>query len=383
MHTCDVLIVGGGPGGSSCAARLVDAGLDVLLVDRARFPRDKVCAGWITPAVVRALRLDLHDYAQTRTLQPFTGFWTGSVSGSLRRTAFDEVVSYGIRRCEFDDYLLTRSGVRVETHDVREIRRDGSAWVVDDRIRARMLVGAGGHFCPVARALNADVADNTPVLAQEVEFELDPEHAASCPVSSTEPELFFWPDWGGYAWCVRKGTFLNVGAGRLAPAPLLKAVHEFTAVLHKRGGVLPRQSLTWKGHAYLLNRTSRRRLYGDGFLLIGDSAGLALAPSGEGILTAVESGVLAADVILSVGAHRSAAQLSWYAHDVATRFGPRAAAMTAPTSMPAWLTTTASSLALAMPWIRRHVLLEDWFLHRGRPELSLAFSAPTSSRLRA
>jgi hypothetical protein len=50
--------------------------------------------------------------------------------------------------------------------------------------------------------------------------------------------------------------------------------------------------------------------------------------------------------------------------------------------MPAWLTATASSLALALPWMRRHVLLEDWFLHQGRPELSLAFSAPAPARVR-
>jgi len=382
MDTCDVAIVGGGPGGSSCAARLVDAGVDVMVVDRARFPRDKVCAGWITPAVISALGLDLRDYAQERTLQEFTGFWTGSLAGQLRRTGFGKTVSYGIRRCEFDEYLLTRSRARVETHDVQQIRRDGSTWVIDDRIRARMLVGAGGHFCPVARTLNQDASDASPVLAQEVEFELDDEQAAACPVTSTEPELRFWPDWGGYAWCVRKGRFLNVGAGQLAPAPHLKAVHEFTALLEKRGGVLPQTSLTWKGHAYLLNRTSRRRLHADGALLIGDSAGLALAPSGEGILTAVESGVLAADVILAAGSHRTAGKLSWYPTRVEARFGPRANRIPQPEprSMPAWFNRSAGAVALAMPWIRRRVLLEDAFLHMGRPDL--AFASPASEFLR-
>jgi len=42
---CDALIVGGGPAGSTCARHLRHAGLDVLVVDRAAFPRDKVCAG--------------------------------------------------------------------------------------------------------------------------------------------------------------------------------------------------------------------------------------------------------------------------------------------------------------------------------------------------
>ena len=50
--TCDALIVGGGPAGSSCARQLRRAGLDVLIMDKQEFPRDKVCAGWITPAVV-------------------------------------------------------------------------------------------------------------------------------------------------------------------------------------------------------------------------------------------------------------------------------------------------------------------------------------------
>ena len=64
MDTCDCLVVGGGPAGSSCARALVQAGLDVLVLDKSRFPRDKVCAGWITPAVVDEVELDLTDYAK-------------------------------------------------------------------------------------------------------------------------------------------------------------------------------------------------------------------------------------------------------------------------------------------------------------------------------
>ena len=370
MHGCEVLIVGGGPAGSSCARRLVGAGVDVALVDRARFPRDKVCAGWITPAVVRTLELELENYARTRTLQPFTGFRTASLSGHLRLTDFGSVVSYGIRRCEFDDYLLNRSGVRqLEPQPVRGIRRDGHGWIVDDRIRTRMIVGAAGHFCPVARELNRAVSDTSTIVAQEVEFELDANQAASCPVSGAEPELYFWPDFAGYGWCVRKGAFLNVGAGRLAPLSLPNAIREFTAVLERRGAVLPNAPPTWKGHAYLLNRTSRRRLHGDGVLLVGDAAGLALAPSGEGILAAVESGLLAADVILAAGSEYSAGRLSSYARKIENRFGPRSRALP---SVPQWLTAAASAALLGLPWMTRRFLLEDGFLHPRRPALTPA-----------
>ena len=55
MDSCDVLIVGGGPAGSTCARQLAKAGCDVLVMDKSAFPRDKVCAGWITPAVIESL----------------------------------------------------------------------------------------------------------------------------------------------------------------------------------------------------------------------------------------------------------------------------------------------------------------------------------------
>src|SRR5262245_5359412 len=114
MDSCDVLIVGGGPAGSSCAWGLRRSGRDVLVMDAASFPRDKVCAGWITPHVVDALELDLTDYRIGRTLQPITGFRTGLVGGADDlETAYDAAVSYGIRRCEFDHYLLQRSGARL------------------------------------------------------------------------------------------------------------------------------------------------------------------------------------------------------------------------------------------------------------------------------
>ena len=62
MRHCDVLIVGGGPAGSTAAWQLRRAGADVLVLDRERFPRTKLCAGWITPEVVRDLSLDLASY---------------------------------------------------------------------------------------------------------------------------------------------------------------------------------------------------------------------------------------------------------------------------------------------------------------------------------
>ena len=122
--------------------------------------------------------------------------------------------------------------------------------------------------------------------------------AAACPVQNECPELFFWSDLQGYGWCVRKGDYLNVGAGRLSASGFPASVREFVALLEARGRARAVPS-KWKGHAYLLDCTSTRRVYGDRMLLVGDAAGLALAPSGEGILAAVESGLMAADAIIA------------------------------------------------------------------------------------
>ncbi|HZC86322.1 MAG TPA: NAD(P)-binding protein, partial [Steroidobacteraceae bacterium] len=62
MRNCDVLIVVAGPAGSTAAWQLRRAGAEVLVLDRERFPRLKLCAGWITPEVVRDLSMDLGSY---------------------------------------------------------------------------------------------------------------------------------------------------------------------------------------------------------------------------------------------------------------------------------------------------------------------------------
>jgi geranylgeranyl reductase family protein len=373
MDTCDVLVVGGGPAGSSCAWRLRAAGLDVVVMDRAVFPRDKVCAGWITPQVVTDLELDLSDYARGRTLQAITGFRTG-VIGRRRdaETAYHSPVSYGIRRCEFDHYLLQRSGARLALGaGVTSIRREGAHWVVNESFSASVLVGAGGHFCPVARWLNPPVERSPLVVAQEAEFRLDAAETAAWSVEPQMPELYFCRDLAGYGWCFRKGDYVNIGLGRLDRRALPTATTEFVAFLQARGKVPPGGSWRWKGHAYLIAEPPRRRVIGTGMLLIGDAAGLAYAESGEGIRPAIESGLLAASAIAEAVSRDTPDRLESYELRLRERFGlerrPRslagAVSSVAPAVLP-WL--------LRSPWFVRNLILNRWFLHAHDPAITLA-----------
>jgi flavin-dependent dehydrogenase len=367
MDSADAIVVGGGPAGSSCAARLVRAGLDVVVIDRARFPRDKVCAGWITPAVVARLALDLDAYAVANTLQPFTGFRTGLMSRDARAVDYAEPVSYGIRRCEFDTWLLRRSGARLRTGErLDALRREPRRWIANEAVSAPVVIGAGGHFCPVARRLNADAAAEDVVVAQEIEVPVAAGERAAAGVQGRLPELYFWPDLLGYGWVVRKGDYLNIGAGRLQSKQFPAAVREFRAELETRGLLPDAAKRPWTGHAYLLDRTSRRRIVDDGVVLTGDAAGLALAPAGEGILSAVESGQMAADAVIAAAGDYSRARLQSYASAIADRFATRPEGSRPDVAWPPWLIALASRVVFASPWLTRRMVIERGFLHRQR-----------------
>ncbi len=368
MRSFDVLIVGGGPAGSSCAWKLRRSGLRVAVLDRASFPRDKVCAGWITPQVVDELELDLEEYAKTYTCQAFHGFRVGALGGDDVCVDYGTPVSFGIRRCEFDTHLLRRSGAELlQGESVRSVRPSEGGGIVNEAFRASVLVGAGGHFCPIVRLLHpAAPAPGVVVAAQEVEFALDGRAAAACSVRPELPELYFMDDLRGYGWAVRKGAFLNVGLGRQDSHDLGAHVGRFLDFLHARGGLPPGSPRKLRGHAYLLYGLSPRPLVQDRLLLVGDAAGLADPRSGEGIRPAVESGLLAAAVLLRAQGRYDHSALMPYERAMVERFGRRDARTVSALStlVPSVLRPRIARWALASRFVAKHLILDRWFLHR-------------------
>lgn len=371
METCDVLVVGGGPAGSTCATRLKRAGFDVLVMDRSPFPRDKVCAGWITPQVIADAEIDVAEYRSGRTFQPITGFRTGAIGiASATETAYDHVVSFGIRRVEFDHYLLERSGARLRLGTpVTSLRRDGAHWIVNDTIRTGMLVGAGGHFCPVSRWLNGELPRQSLVVAQEAEFPIDRADESSWAVAPETPELYFCRDLAGYGWCFRKQRHINIGLGRLGDRSLPAATAEFVSFLRARHRIPPGASLRWRGHAYLLSGRPRRRVVQPGVILAGDAAGLAYPESGEGIRPAIESGILAAEAIVTAEGRYTRERLSTYETRLNERFR-RHAGSARSAEWPSRLTATFLPWLIGQRWLVRQVVLNRWFLHAGEPALA-------------
>jgi geranylgeranyl reductase family protein len=362
----DVLIVGGGPAGSSCAWKLRGAGLNVAVWDRRVFPRDKICAGWITPQVLAALDLDTTDYtAGGRTLQPIRGFAVSRLGDPEARVLYERPVSYGIRRCEFDDYLLRRAGAGLRLGEpVRSLARIDGAWLVNDTVRAQVIVGAGGHFCPVARQLGALLGSGEAIVAaQESEFELTPEQRRACTVEQDVPEIFFTRDLKGYGWVFRKGRYANIGLGRQDSKKLGDHVSEFLAFLVKQGKIPSTLPAKFHGHPYLLYGQAPRPLLGDGVLLIGDAAGLAYPRSGEGIRPAIESGMMAAETILEADGRYERERLAVYERRIIDRFGPRQAGRGVMDFLPEWVISRIAASLFGSVRFARHVVLERWFFH--------------------
>lgn len=373
MDACECLIVGGGPAGSACARTLQRAGVDTIILDKSAFPRDKICGGWITPQVVQELEIGA-DYAHGRILQPIKGFRVGCIDGRIIDTHYAEPVSYGIRRFEFDEYLVRRSGARVvEKQPFRTIERSEGGWVVNGEIRARVLVGAGGHFCPIARHLNPALGSEVIVAAQEAEFQMTPAQRDACAVKGEVPELYFCRDLRGYGWCFRKGDFLNIGLGRLDSHRLSEHVVGFVSFLRRAKRIafdLPRKPL---GHAYLLYGKTQRNLVDDGVLLIGDAAGLAYSQSGEGIRPAIESGLLAARTLIEAKGDYNRAKLEMYRGLLSERFGDQQEWSTRiGTKLPPALMSALGRLLLATPWFSRQVVIQNWFLHASEPALEIS-----------
>jgi flavin-dependent dehydrogenase len=322
---------------------------------------------------VQLLDIDLNEYARERVLQPISGFRVGLIGGVGRDIEYGRVVSYSIRRCEFDEFLARRSGARLfEGTPLSHLRRSGNNWIVNENIRAPLVIGAGGTFCPVARRLGAKAADEVVVTAQEAEFEMDDSQRVRTAVRGEVPELFFSRDLSGYGWCVRKQNFLNVGFGHLNKHHLPSCVSEFLEFLHESKRLCFPLPGKLHGHAYLLAGQMRKNLIHDGVLLIGDAAGLAYSPSGEGIRPAVESGILAARTVVQAKGYYDRLHMEGYRERLIAHFGGQ---------QNQWFAGTAQTLfqyaaralshpLLTSPRFVRNVILDRWFLRADAPALS-------------
>jgi menaquinone-9 beta-reductase len=317
----DVIVVGAGPAGSTAAYYLAQAGLDVLLLEKAAFPREKVCGDGLTPRAVKALvDMGVDTSAGAGWLQ---NKGLRIIGGGMRiELPWPELASfppYGLvrPRTDFDD-LLARQAVKAGA-TLRE-RATVTTPVVDDRTghitgvtartedgeatyRAPLVVAADGNSSRLSLAMGLHKRDDRPMGVAVRTYYRSPRHDDAW----LESWLELWDRerlLPGYGWVFGMGDGTsNVGLGILNTSTAWGQV-DYKELLRRWLDQTPEEwgfreenrTQPVRGAALPMG-FNRQPHYTRGLLLVGDSGGMVNPFNGEGIAYAMESGQLAAAVI--------------------------------------------------------------------------------------
>ena len=315
MERFDVIVVGAGPAGSVTAIRLARGGARVLLVDKARFPRDKPCGGGLTMRAVNelpvsvepvvehvvdriGLRLDYGARVERRGRAPLVLM--------TQRIRLDEHLAHQAAAAGAD----FRDGVKVT--DIVADDAGASARVDGRQVEADALVGADGVNGPVRKSLGLG---GEYVLGVALEANVANEVVGERYRGIAELELGVIP--GGYAWVFPKGDHVNVGVGGWeSEGPTLRGQ---LAELCRQHGIASEAVESIRGHRLPLRKPGSIAARGRA-LLVGDAAGLVDPLSGDGMYEAFVSARLASEAVLELLEGRSAA-LDSYSTALAASLG--------------------------------------------------------------
>jgi geranylgeranyl reductase family protein len=338
--TADVIVVGAGPAGCTTAYYLASAGLDVLLLEKAAFPREKVCGDGLTPRAVKCLMNmgvpvegsagpagaggvaagagsadSSHGWIRNKGLRiigggvrielPWPELSAYPGFGLVRtRLDFDETLARAAEKA--GARLLERMNVTAPLLDERTGRVTGVSASSEDgprRFRARLVVAADGNSSRLSVAMGLRKRDDRPLGVAVRTYYRSPRHEDDY----LESWLELW-DSGrllpGYGWIfgVGDGTS-NIGLGLLNTSASFQSTDYRSLLRRWLEGMPPEwgfleENRTQPVHGAALpmgfNRTPH---YTRGLLLVGDAGGMVNPFNGEGIAYAMEAGEVAADVI--------------------------------------------------------------------------------------
>lgn len=293
----DVLVVGMGPAGSSCAWLLATLGLRVVGIDRKRFPRRKPCGGCITDRVKKLLG----GVTEGAIEREYYGARLVHSSGEDLHFRSGHPIAYGVSREAFDHLLLGKAleaGVCVKQAEkfLRANKRNSYVEAVTDRgtYRVLYLVGADGVNGILSRWVRG--VQNV-MVAYEVRVPGWPFDDPSDTV-----RIYFGSVSGGYGWAFPKEGYTAAGIvtrwpKKKSPRALLRRFLrdaldiDETGSLDLTGGTIP-----------LYRSRDRVQLASDRVLLVGDSGGFADPFLAEGLSYAVQSSFIAAPIIAGAAA---------------------------------------------------------------------------------
>ncbi|MBO3747054.1 geranylgeranyl reductase family protein [Streptosporangiaceae bacterium NEAU-GS5] len=324
----DVIVVGAGPAGSTTAFYLAQAGLDVLLLEKAHFPREKVCGDGLTPRAVKELLamgvdIDAPGWIRNRGLRvkgrgvtlemdwpelhSYPAFGLVRVRKDFDRILADTAVAAGVR-------LIQGANVNAPVLDDRSGHVVGVRTASGETFRSRLVVAADGNSTRLSLAMGLHKREDRPVAVAVRTYYTSPRHEDDY----LESWLELWDGdrlLPGYGWIfgVGDGTS-NVGLGLLNTSASFKNI-DYRDLLRRWVKGMPsewgyaEENMTGpiRGAALPMG-FNRQPQYTRGLVLVGDAGGMINPFNGEGIAYAMETGRIAAETIAQALARPTAAQ---------------------------------------------------------------------------
>jgi flavin-dependent dehydrogenase len=301
MTAYDVVVVGGGPAGATAAALTAGAGLSTLVIERTQFPREKVCGDCLNPGAWKVLDyLGVSEMIERLPSAKLRWVDFCNIAGrSIRFELSDEPRGErGIRRKLFDDALIRHaisSGAEVRFGEPVLKVRNGSAWQVsthDETVQAGFLIAADGRNSSVARLLADYPKIHTDRVGLQTHFSSD-----------AEPHVALQLHRYGYLGLASVGENLS----NLCLVCRPRHADRFRREAMKQFGLKP-------GHRWLaISPLTRPALHARhrNLIYIGDAARVIEPFTGEGILYALQTGVLAAKAICEATTNSSDPSLTF------------------------------------------------------------------------
>ncbi|WP_410639757.1 geranylgeranyl reductase family protein [Amycolatopsis sp. lyj-346] len=330
----EVIVVGAGPAGSTVATYLARSGVDVLLLEKTEFPREKVCGDGLTPRGVKQL-IDLGidtatdaGWVHSRGLR----ILTGDLTLELDWPDLTSYPPYGVSRTrhDFDDLLAklaVKAGARLyERTTVTGAITNASGRVVGVEAkvgpertavsyRAPLVLACDGVSARLALSVGIQKNEKRPMGVAVRQYYKSPRH--DDPFIEGHLELWDRSDprdpklLPGYGWAFPLGDgTVNVGLGMLSTSASFRNT-DYRALLRQwldgtpeEWGYREENAIGKVGGAGLPMGFNRTPHYRDGLLLLGDAGGMVSPFNGEGISAAMESAQIAAEVVVQALARR-------------------------------------------------------------------------------
>jgi menaquinone-9 beta-reductase len=334
MLETQICIIGAGPGGAATALRLAQLGIPSVLLDKATFPRDKICGDGLTARTKVILdRIDPNIIASFEKMTYQNSTWGVSLildnksrfNVPLRKnynTQTDSPPSFVSKRLDFDNHLILAvkkqplinfmENISIDSHEFHEntVRDDSAAqaeayWILKDKktgfqIKTQLVIAANGANSPFTRhACNIDFDPKHAAAAVRAYYK----NVAGCHTDNFIELHFLEGYLPGYFWIfpLPNGE-ANVGFGMLSDTISKRKINlkkTLLDILETRSGIKERfenASLDGEIIGFPLPMGSKRQnLSGNNYMLVGDAACLIDPLTGEGIGNAINSGLVAAD----------------------------------------------------------------------------------------